>query len=172
MAALEEYELKIAFSDTLQDLLRGKTDFSQACDSLKSYLAQLLKLYKPQRELTLIKVHLKQMEGSEKTIQNDLSCINDLFNVFILKIKKNSTMERLFCHSDCETEDSVEAEEVEPHPRNRRQPQAKKSSRRTTLSEDLTQQAQLSAPNKRRKKRIAKPDPKKSPSPKGDRIPD
>ena len=64
MAAMEEYELKIAFSDTVQDLMRGRIDLPKAAPLLRTFLAQLMTLYRLQRELVLIRGYLRQMEAS------------------------------------------------------------------------------------------------------------
>ena len=101
---MEEYELKITFSDTIQDLLRKKHYDHSTTLFLKRLLTQLLKLYKRQNELQVIKFYLSEFQKKKNYETSELATINDLFNLFILSIKKDSAMERFFCYSECESE--------------------------------------------------------------------
>ena len=101
---MEEYELKITFSDTIQDLLRKRYYDHSTTLFLKRLLTQLLKLYKRQSELQVIKFYLSEFQKKKNYEPSDLAAVNDLFNMFILSIKKDSAMERFFCYSECENE--------------------------------------------------------------------
>ena len=101
---MEEYELKITISDTIQDLLKKHHYDHSATSFLNKMLTQLLRLYKKQTELKSMKFYLSEIQKSKNPDPYDMIQINDLFNQFILTIKKDSAMERYFCYSDCETE--------------------------------------------------------------------
>ena len=105
---MEEYELKIAISDTILDMLKKRTHETSAFASLRFYLHELRLLYHLSKELKGIKHHLSRMERSRKVNQHDLEAINFLFNRFIANTKKDSAMESLFCQS--QNGDSIKVE--------------------------------------------------------------
>ena len=108
---MEEYELKIAISDTILDMLRKRSHDMSGFAPLRFYLNELRLLYRLSKELRGIKHHLLRMERRRLVSQHDLEAINLLFNQFIANTKKDSAMESLFCRS--RNEDSIK-EEGEP----------------------------------------------------------
>ena len=67
---------------------------------LKNLLAQLQAIYRNKSELKIIKVCLDQIQEKKHLEDEEISCINLLFNRFIMNIKKNSAMEAFFCYSE------------------------------------------------------------------------
>jgi hypothetical protein len=99
---LDEYLMKITFSDLVKKMLAVKRVDSDSLTSCKVILSRLIKIYIRHAELGFVKVYLEEIERQGDSKMESLMKVEFLFDYFISKLKRNSFMEKFMCQSDNE----------------------------------------------------------------------
>ncbi len=106
---MEEYDLKIAFADSLRSLFAENSNIKSMLGQLRVYSDEIANKFDSDPEPKVLSCYLKEMTRCSKLFKHQLIRVSGSFNRLIKNIKKNSTIEKIFTYTDNESEGEQEA---------------------------------------------------------------
>ena len=157
---MHEYDLKIAISDGLRNLLSENNSMGLTFERLDDHLLNLQSRFIRNPELKVMNRYMFEMARCRKLFQNQLDGLVGAFNRFIIHVKRNSLMEKIFAQTDDEEERSVETSQESSKSleddSTRSTPYEGQSIKSAPCENHINVKIKLATPTKERKKRIRK----------------